>query len=53
MPATSMPVEAQAKAKGKEHWLVEICGGFTLASTMVSALALWYLVVQFALPISS
>ncbi len=49
MPA-AMP---EGKAKAKEHWLVEVVGGFTLASTMVSALAMWYLVVQFALPISS
>ncbi len=36
MPPTTPPVQK------KEHWLVELVGGFTVASTMVSALALWY-----------
>lgn len=42
----------EVNVKSKEHWFVEVVGGFTLASTMISALALWYLVAQFALPIS-
>ncbi len=29
--------------KKKDHWLVEVVGGLTIASTMVSALALFYL----------
>lgn len=28
----------------KEHWLVEVAGGYTLALTIVSAVALWYTV---------
>lgn len=50
MPDPQTPPQTPAK---KEHWLVEVVGGFTLASTMISALAMWYLVVQFALPITS
>jgi hypothetical protein len=47
VPPTPMPTEPQtpptaALAKKKEHWLVEVVGGFTVASTMVSALALWF-----------
>lgn len=54
-PNPPMPPDAptDSPAKGKEHWLVEVVGGMTLASTMVSALSLWALVVMFALPISS
>lgn len=37
MPPTNPP------AKKKESRLVEFVGGLTVASTMVSALALWYI----------
>lgn len=47
MPSATMPLDppmppGNPPAKKKEHWLVEFVGGMTVASTMVSALALWY-----------
>ena len=43
--AQELPVEKSVKAK-KDHWMVEVAGGITLASTMVSALAIWFLVAE-------
>lgn len=45
------PVE-QAKTKKKADWLVEVVGGFTVASTIVSAMTMWYLMLTFVLPMS-
>lgn len=47
MQSAAMPMDppmppSNPPAKKKDHWLVEVVGGFTVASTMVSALALWY-----------
>lgn len=59
MPAASMPMDAakqqtaKAAAKQKEHWLVEVVGGLTVVTTMVSALSLWYVFLAYVLPISS
>jgi hypothetical protein len=41
----AMPVAQEAtkaSVKQKEHWLVEVVSGYTVATTMVSALALFY-----------
>ncbi len=57
--AQAMPMEATAKsqaqvaAKKKEHWMVEVVGGITVATTLVSALSLWYMFLVYALPVSS
>lgn len=58
----TMPAATVAKGKAEstveakpavpnEHWSVEFTGGMTLATTMVSALSLWYVFLAFvALP---
>jgi hypothetical protein len=33
----------------KDHWSVEVVGGFTLASTIVSAMSLFYVFMTFAI----
>lgn len=48
-----MPAPPQPQAKQKEHWLVELVGGLTVASTIVSALSLWYVFAQYVLPLQS
>ncbi len=54
MPSDSLPMpQVNPVAKKKDHWLVEVVGGITLASTIVSALAMWAIVVMYALPIGS
>lgn len=45
MPEPQTP--PQMPAKKAEHWLVQVVGGFTLASTMVSGLAMFYIALQF------
>lgn len=46
---TKMPETKPAKQK--EHLLVEVVGGLTVATSMVSALSLWYVFLAFvALP---
>jgi hypothetical protein len=48
MPATSVPLDkTKSAAKSKEHWAVEIVNGLTVATTMVSVLSLWYVLVAF------
>lgn len=41
------PPDPTPAANRKDHWLVEVAGGVTLAGTMVSALSLWFLMLQF------
>ncbi len=45
-PQDPTQTEAQAKVKTKDHWFVEVVGGFTLATTMVSALSVFYVWLQ-------
>ena len=47
-PAPPMPSDPTPTAK-KDHWLVEVAGGVTVAGTMVSALSLWFLMLQFVI----
>lgn len=59
MPAAAMPADmtkntaAKTAAQQKEHWMVEVVGGLTVVTTMVSALSLWYVFLAYVLPISS
>lgn len=46
MPATQA-VEA-LKVSKKEHWFVEVVGGFTIAATMFSGLSLFYVSLVYA-----
>ena len=53
LPSAVMPkavAATPAVAKKKEHLLVELVNGMTLAITMVSALSLWYTFLAFGLP---
>lgn len=53
MPAAAMPVEQAVvapKVTQKEHWFVEVVGGFTIATTIVSGMALLYTFFQYGLP---
>lgn len=45
---TPAPSEPTPAAK-KEHWLVEVVGGVTVAGTMLSALSMWYLMLQYVI----
>ncbi len=47
-----LPTPPQPTSK-KEHWLVEVVGGLTVASTIVSALSLWVIFSIYVLPLSS
>lgn len=42
--AQETPVEKPAMSK-KDHWMVEVAGGVTLAITIVSATSLWYVML--------
>ncbi|MBI3573189.1 MAG: hypothetical protein HY092_03245 [Candidatus Kerfeldbacteria bacterium] len=53
MPSASLPMPQGKPVAKKDHWLVEVVGGITLASTIVSALAMWTMVVMFTLPIGN
>jgi hypothetical protein len=48
-PTPPMPSEPTTPPAKKEHLLVEIAGGVTVAGTMVSALSLWFLMLQFVI----
>lgn len=48
-PTTPMPSDPTPTATKKDHWLVEVAGGVTIAGTMVSALSLWFLMLQFVI----
>lgn len=51
MPMSADKTAAKTAAKKKEHWVVEFTGGMTMATSMVSALSLWYVFLAFvALP---
>lgn len=53
--AAAMPMETVAKpvaAKKKEHLMVELVSGFTVATTVVSALSLWYVFLTYVMPLS-
>lgn len=45
IPAPSEPMPTVKK----EHWLVEVVGGVTVAGTMVSALSMWYLMLTYVI----
>lgn len=45
----SAPSKPTPAAKKKEHWLVEVAGGFTVAGTMLSALSMWYLMLTYVI----
>jgi len=46
MPPVTPPVEPPSKTMTKQdHWSVQIAGGVTLASTIVSGLSMWYLIL--------
>ena len=53
IPAAAMPMrvahaaKAEVPVKHKDHWSVEVTGGMTLVTTMVSALSVWYLFLTF------
>lgn len=53
LPATVMTKEeivtAPKVSKKKEHLLVELVNGMTLAITMVASLSLWYTVLEFGI----
>ena len=42
--AQEVPAQTPAKSK-KDHWMVEIAGGVTLAATIVSGVSLWYVML--------
>ncbi|MEK7537479.1 MAG: hypothetical protein AAB619_00705 [Patescibacteria group bacterium] len=53
VPMDTASTDAKTVAKKKEHWLVEVVGGLTLVTTMISALSLWYVFLAYVLPISA
>lgn len=56
MPAAALPMESTTPAvvtKKKEHLMVEVVGGITVATTIVSALSLWYVFLAYVLPVSA
>lgn len=46
---TPAPSEPTPAAKKKEHWLVEVVGGVTVAGTLLSALSMWYLMLTYVI----
>jgi len=44
-----VPADPTPAVKKKDHWLVEVAGGVTVAGTMISALSLWFLMLQFVI----
>lgn len=53
MPLDATMPQAKVAAKKKEHWLVEVVGGLTVATSLVSALSLWYVFLVYVLPVTS
>jgi hypothetical protein len=50
-PATSMaPAEMPASTMRKQdHWLIQVVGGLTLANTMVSSLAVFWIFLEYGI----
>lgn len=48
-PLTADKTAEQKAAVKKDHWLVEVVGGVTLASTIVSAGAMFYLLLVYSI----
>lgn len=42
--------KAKVTARKQEHWVVQVVGGVTVATTIVSALSLWYVFLAYAMP---
>lgn len=48
--ATPAPsVESIDKLQKNDHWFVQVVGGMTLANTIVSSLAIFYLFLEFGI----
>ncbi len=49
-PPQPTPTEPSTPTMKHDHWFVQMVGGLTIANTIVSALAIFWVFMEFGLP---